>query len=237
MIENKKVRTTSMIGAPRLRKHMPMTIPILYSFRRCPYAMRARLALLQSEISVELREVVLRAKPAAMIDASPKATVPVLVLPDHQVIDQSLDIMRWASWQRDGGDWLAPDAWLDPDKAALVADNDGAFKYHLDRYKYADRYPDDPVDHRAEATEYLRRLDARLDGRLALREDRLSMADIAILPFVRQFAETDRDYFDQLPLADLQRWLADFLASALFERAMARFAPWRPGDRPIVFPT
>lgn len=207
-----------------------MTLPILYSFRRCPYAMRARLSLLRGGVAVELREVALRAKPAAMLDVSPKGTVPVLVLPDQRVLDESLDIMRWASAEVCSAEWMSPD------DAALVADNDGAFKHHLDRYKYADRYPADAVDHRAEATGFLRRLDSRLGDRPMLGGDRMSMADIAILPFVRQFAETDRGYFDNLPLVGLQRWLATFLDSPLFGRAMTRFVPWQAGDAPVVFP-
>ena len=206
-----------------------MTLPILYSFRRCPYAMRARLALIIYDVPVELREVVLRAKPAAMLRMSVKATVPVLVLPDCGVIDESLDIMRWAASQKKDGGMI-------PDEDALVATIDGAFKHHLDRYKYADRYCADPTEHRAEATEILRRLDAGLAERSTLEGERLTLADAAILPFVRQFAAVDREYFDRLPLATLQRWLADFLASSLFDRAMVRFAPWQPNDPPIMFP-
>ena len=219
-----------VIGSTGSGKPGPMTLPILYSFRRCPYAMRARLSLLMRGVAVELREVVLRAKPAAMLEVSAKATVPVLVLPDQRVLDESLDIMRWASAEGGAVDWMSPD------DAMLVADTDGAFKHHLDRYKYADRYPADAVDHRAEATRFLQRLDDRLDTRLMLGGDRLSMTDIAILPFVRQFAETDRGYFDALPLPALQRWLATFLGSPLFGRAMTRFAPWQDGDSPVVFP-
>lgn len=228
----RKIRTAAVKRAATSCKRAAMTLPILYSFRRCPYAMRARLALIISGVTVELREVALRAKPAAMLRVSPKGTVPVLVLPDHRVIDESLDIMRWAASQNIG-DGMALMA-LDDD--ALVTVIDGAFKHHLDRYKYADRYPDDPIDHRAEATDLLRLLDARLCRRVASGGEWLALADVAILPFVRQFAEVDRGYFDRLPLVALQRWLADFLASALFERAMVRFAPWRPGDPPILFP-
>jgi len=219
-----------VIGSTGSGKPGPMTLPILYSFRRCPYAMRARLSLLIRGVAVELREVVLRAKPAAMLEVSPKATVPVLVLPDQRVLDESLDIMRWATAESGAADWMSPD------DAMLVADTDGAFKHHLDRYKYADRYPADVVDHRAEATRFLQRLDGRLDCRPMLGGDRLSMADIAILPFVRQFAETDRGYFDALPLPALQHWLATFLETPLFGRAMTRFAPWQDGDVPVVFP-
>ena len=219
-----------VIGSTGSGKPALMTLPIFYSFRRCPYAMRARLSLLMRGVAVELREVVLRAKPAAMLEVSPKATVPVLVLPDQRVLDESLDIMRWATAESGAADWMSPD------DAMLVADTDGAFKHHLDRYKYADRYPADAVDHRAEATRFLQRLDDRLDTRLMLGGDRLSMTDIAILPFVRQFAETDRGYFDALPLSALQRWLATFLETPLFGRAMTRFAPWQDGDVPVVFP-
>jgi glutathione S-transferase len=134
-------------------------LPILYSFRRCPYAMRARLALAVSETVCIHREVALSNKPAAMIGASPKATVPVLVLRDGQVLDESLDIMRWALERRD------PQGWLEADSAAmqaLIEANDGPFKYHLDRYKYAGRYGVDPVEHRSAGLDILTGLDRRL---------------------------------------------------------------------------
>ena len=206
-------------------------IPILYSFRRCPYAMRARLAVAANDRRVELREIVLRAKPAAMLDASPKGTVPVLVLPDGTVIDQSLDIMRWACARTPHVDWLTDN------DAALIATNDGEFKYHLDRYKYADRYDVDPVEHRDAATVLLRDLDERLRATGSLGSSPQSMTDLAIMPFVRQFALTDRSYFDGLPFERLHAWLAGHLASALFARVMIRPAPWQPGDPPIIFPT
>lgn len=207
-----------------------MHAPILYSFRRCPYAMRARLAVLASGLRVELREVALRDKPAAMIAASPKATVPVLLLADGIVIDESLDIMAWAFSVGERGHWL------DGHDADLIADNDGPFKQHLDRYKYAERYGVDPLEHRAAATLRLQRLDERLKGRANLGGDAPTIGDLAILPFVRQFALTDRRYFDDLPLPDLQRWLAAFLGSPMFERVMVRHAPWQPGDPAIMFP-
>ena len=205
-------------------------LPVLYSFRRCPYAMRARLAIVATGSSVALREVTLRAKPAAMLDLSPKGTVPVLALPDGSVIDESLDIMRWAFA------CAGQTAWLDEDAAALVATNDGAFKHHLDRYKYADRYGIEPRPHRDAATDLHARLDERLTGRAHLGADATSPVDLAIMPFVRQFAQTDRNYFDRLPLPCLHAWLARHLASRLFERAMVRLAPWQPGDAPIAFP-
>lgn len=190
--------------------------------------MRARMALLVSETVCELREVKLREKPAEMIAASPKATVPVLVLPDGAVIDESIDIMRWALAQCDPEDWLAGD---DRD---LIATNDGAFKHHLDRYKYPDRHASDPVEHRERGVALLVPLDTRLRTHAYLCGVRRSLADMAIMPFVRQFAATDRSWFDTLPLAALRRWLATLLASDLFERAMVRHPAWRAEDTPVL---
>ena len=205
-------------------------LPILYSFRRCPYAMRARLAIVSHARVVELREIVLRAKPPAMLAASPKGTVPVLVLPDGSVIDESLAIMQWASVPGKG----LREPTIDPDD--LIATNDGAFKYHLDRYKYADRYGVDRLEHRASATEILDRLDARLREADHLGSDAQSPVDLAIMPFVRQFAQTDRAYFDGLPMPGLQARLARHLSSRLFERIMIRPVPWQEGDPPTLFP-
>jgi len=200
-----------------------LTDPILYSFRRCPYAIRARLALAVSETAVEHREVKLRDKPAQMLAASPKGTVPVLVLPDGRVIDESLDIMRWALGRNDPADWLAGD---DP---ALIAANDGPFKHHLDRYKYPERFAADDVDHRAAGLAILEGLEARLTERAYLGGERFGLADAALLPFVRQFAAVDRAWFAAQDLAQVQAWLGAFVASALFETVMAVRQPWRAG--------
>lgn len=200
--------------------------PILYSFRRCPYAMRARMALLASGTACEIREVALGAKPEALRAASPKATVPVLVLADGTVIDESLDIMRWALA------WADPELWLGGDDGALIAANDGAFKFHLDRYKYPERHGSDPIAHRAAALEILAGLEPRLSAHANLCRDARSLTDIAIMPFVRQFARTDPDWFDAQPLPALQAWLARHLASPLFEAAMARHQRWQAGDAP-----
>ncbi|MEO9132277.1 MAG: glutathione S-transferase [Sphingomonas sp.] len=198
--------------------------PILYSFRRCPYAMRARMALLVSGQPCALREVVLRAKPAAMIAASEKATVPVLVLSDGEVIDESLDIMRWALARNDPEDWLCAD---DP---ALVAENDGPFKQHLDGYKYPDRQGSDPVEHRAKGMAFLTSLEARLAESANLSREARSFTDIAIMPFVRQFAATDQSWFEAQSLPRLKAWLARHQESPLFLQAMLRLPPWQPGD-------
>ena len=204
-------------------------IPILYSFRRCPYAMRARLALLASGTACEIREVTLRAKPDALIAASPKATVPVLVLPDGRVIDESLAIMHWALGRSD------PEGWLARDDPALIAANDGPFKRQLDRAKYPERHDADPAAERAAGCALLAPLETRLTDTRNLGGAQTGIADMAILPFVRQFAAIDRAWFDAQPLPGLQAWLARQLATPLFDRIMVKLPPWTPGDAPLVF--
>ncbi|WP_301751294.1 glutathione S-transferase [uncultured Erythrobacter sp.] len=206
--------------------------PLLYSFRRCPYAMRARMALWVAGITVELREVKLAAKPPELITASPKGTVPVLVLPDGTVIDQSLAIMRWALAQSD------PEGWLTSDDARLIAANDGPFKHHLDRAKYPGRYEEDGVtDHRAAALALLAPLEARLADAPWLCGETRTLTDIALFPFIRQFAAIDPDWFASQPLPRLQQWLGQLLTSDLFASIMPKFAPWRAGDTPVAFGT
>lgn len=212
-----------------------MQLPVLYSFRRCPYAMRARLALMASGQAVVLREVVLRDKPAALIAASPKATVPVLQLPDGRVLEQSLDIMRWALAASDPQGWLRDDE--QAQAQALVDANDGPFKQLLDRYKYASRHPERSAQSwRDEAVALmLAPLDARLAASRFLLRDTASLADMAVLPFVRQFAAVDPGWFDAAPLPHLQAWMAGLVASGLFGAVMHKYAPWRPGDADLVF--
>jgi glutathione S-transferase len=196
------------------------TEPILYSFRRCPYAMRARMALRVSGTACEIREVKLSAKPAAMLAASPKGTVPVLVLADGQVIDESLDIMRWALARND------PEGWLEGDDPALIQANDGPFKQHLDRYKYPDRHDSVAAEHRALGLEMLADLDRRLASSAYLCGETRTLADAAILPFVRQFAAVDRAWFDAQELPALQRWLAAQLEAPLFAQVMQPRPQW-----------
>ncbi len=196
-------------------------LPLLYSFRRCPYAMRARMALLVATTPVTIHEIKLSDKPAAMVAASAKATVPVLVLPDGRVLDESLDIMAWALAHSD------PLGWLAHSDATLVAANDGAFKHHLDRYKYADRHASDRDHHRAAGLTMLAALEERLAaGHLCGAAP--GFADIAIMPFVRQFAATDRDWFAVQPLPRLQAWLARLEGSTLFAAAMMRYPVGMP---------
>jgi UPF0176 protein len=209
--------------------------PVLWSFRRCPYAIRARLAIKASGVTVVLREVVLRDKPAALIAASPKATVPVLQLPDGRVLEQSLDIMRWALAINDPQGWLGFGE--DEEAHALIAINDGAFKEALDRYKYAPRHPERPAAaYRDEAIEVmLAPLDARLAKHPFLLHATPSLADFAILPFVRQFAGVDEAWFDGAPLVHLRAWARGLAVSPLFDSVMGKFAAWRPGDADVLF--
>jgi glutathione S-transferase len=195
----------------------------LYSFRRCPYAMRARMALRYSGVAVDIVEVSLKAKPAEMLALSGKGTVPVLSA-DGRVIDESLDIMRWALAQNDPQDWLLKD---DPDAAAqiapLIEQNDQVFKVHLNRYKYAERYPEQPMEvYRGEGEVFLQRLDELLEGRDYLLASHPSLADVALMPFVRQFAHVDRDWFAQTQYRQLQDWLQRFLESDLFTGVMRK---------------
>lgn len=204
-------------------------VPILYSFRRCPYVMRARMALWAAGIAVELREVKLAAKPPELSAASPKATVPVLVLSDETVIDESLAIMRWALAQHD------PEGWLAGDDAALIAVNDGAFKHHLDRAKYPGRYGADEVDHRGEGLALLRPLEARLAEAPYLCGPTRSLTDIALFPFIRQFAAIDPAWFASQPLPHLHHWIDRHTCAPLFASIMPKFAAWSEGDPPIRF--
>ncbi len=212
-------------------------LPVLYSFRRCPYAMRARLALAVSGQPHELREVVLKNKPAEMLAASPKGTVPVLVLPGGEVIQESLDIMRWALARNDPTQWLSAPQASQQEMDELITAYDSDFKHHLDRYKYPNRYPQESegdaagfaLKHRSEAALWLAQLDARLDGGWLL-GTRASLADMALLPFVRQFAHTDADWFATQSWPRLQAWLAAFEASALFAGVMGKHAAWQPAD-------
>lgn len=203
--------------------------PILYSFRRCPYAIRARLAIASSRVSVELREILLRDKPAAFLAVSPSATVPCLVT-QASMIDESRDIMLWALAQQD------PEGWLDMPAAGhdWIARNDGPFKHALDRVKYATRYPEeDARAHLADACTHLAALDAALSEWLF---DHPTLADYAMLPFVRQFAFIDKAWFDAQPWPHLQSWLNRFLASQRFGSVMDKYPPWAEGDAPRLFP-
>ncbi|GAN61675.1 glutathione S-transferase [Acetobacter cibinongensis] len=203
-------------------------LPILYSFRRCPYAMRARLALLASQTDCEIREVKLAQKPPEMLALSPKGTVPVLVQPDGMVMEESLDIMLAALRHND------PLGWLSHYNSDLVLKNDTHFKFHLDRYKYSTRYNTDALEHRAKALGILNELERLFDPAFPFLDGQaMSLMDAALAPFVRQFAATDTAWFDAQRLPAIQRWLMAFTGSRLFERAMIRLPVWQAGDCPV----
>jgi len=196
--------------------------PLLYTYRRCPYAMRARMALAQAQISFAAHEIALRDKPAGLLAASPKGTVPVLVLPDGEVIDESLDIMRWAFQGRDDGGWWERAG--TPANQELIALNDGPFKQHLDRYKYPGRYdPADPALHRDLAVRcLLQPLEQRLAGQPYLGGSQACAADLAIFPFARQYRAVAPDWFDGQPLPATQRWLHAWINGELFNACMKK---------------
>ena len=200
-----------------------MQKPILYSFRRCPYAIRARMALAYSDIVVEHREVQLKNKPAHMLSVSPKGTVPVLILADR-VIDESLEIMLWALGQQDKQGWLSNNDHGQQAMYDLIEKNDGAFKFHLDRYKYPNRYENvDPETHRQQANEFIQILENRLEKNRYLFSDSISIADVAIFPFVRQFSKVDPAKFDASPYINTKKWLKNFLTASLFRDVMTKY--------------
>lgn len=236
--------------------------PILYSFRRCPYAMRARMAVAVSGTQVRLREILLRDKPDEMIAVSAKGTVPVLVEGSH-VIDESLDVMNWALAKHD------PETWLARKDDALIAENDGPFKHHLDRYKYSTRYEDaDAEEHRTTGFAFLQKLETRLaqhasilrdapilrpeggrsprlegrrigapqdEGSAYLHGSARGFTDIATFPFVRQFRIADKEWFDAAPIPNVQRWLKTLMESALFESVMEKYPLWKETDEEVQF--
>ena len=205
-------------------------LPVLYSFRRCPYAMRARLALQVSGVAHEHREVVLKHKPAHMLALSPQGTVPVLWLrgaDGDTVLAQSLDIMLWALREHDPLGWMPKSDVAMADALALITYNDGPFKHRLDRYKYPNRSGlDSGLADRDEAAGWLHTLDARLRAQPFLAGEHFGLADAALAPFVRQYAHTDPAWFAAQPWGPLAAWLGKFEASALFDAIMQKHAPW-----------
>ena len=214
-----------------------MTKHILYSFRRCPYAIRARLAILTSGINVEIREVTLNAKPPALLRISSKATVPVLITADERIIDESIDIMNWALNQSDPEKWLPSDTKEEQLTSELIYINDQTFKHLLDRYKYSDRYPENSeLYYRQQAELILINLERNLIHNTYLVSNRLTMVDVALLPFIRQFAFVNKAWFDVAPYPKIQAWLEKFITSELFNSSMVKLAPWQQGDEVIYFP-
>ena len=208
-------------------------LPVLYSFRRCPYAIRARMAVAAAGIEVTIREVLLKDKPPELIAASAKATVPVLVLPDGNVIDESLGVMGWALTQRDPLGWLSGEGF----SSDWIQTCDDEFKYWLDRYKYADRHPEHTAEHyRREAEAFLRQIEDRLTGFSWLGGEAPSVADVALFPFVRQFAGVEPAWWQGAPYPGTRIWLAQWLEGALFSAVMTKYPRWEPGQPGTRFP-
>lgn len=213
------------------------SLPVLYSFRRCPYAIRARLALRYAGVQCELREVDLKHKPAQMLAASPKGSVPVLVIwaatGTEEVIEESLDIMLWALAQSDPDGWLAINR---RDAGDLIDANDNKFKHWLDRYKYPNYHDDiiagEPLSH---CERFLAELEQRLEKHAFLCGNAMSIADVALYSFVRQFAFVDRDWFKASAYPGTIHWLDSFLAGDLFDSVMGKYPTWQRGDVATVF--
>ena len=206
-----------------------MALPILYTFRRCPYAIRARMALAAAGVSCELREVVLKDKPDAMLALSPKGTVPVLQLSDR-IIDESLDIMIWALANS------SSDLWAEElHSSDLIKHNDGEFKANLDKYKYYDRYPEHSQnDYLRRCMVFLNELERLLKSSEYLLADRPTFIDLAIFPFIRQLAFVDKATFDGLDVPRVQKWLEAWLHSSLFTRVMLKYPQWHPQQDPLI---
>tara|TARA_B100000941_G_scaffold157094_1_gene111456 strand:+ start:238 stop:828 length:591 start_codon:yes stop_codon:yes gene_type:complete len=196
--------------------------------------MRARMAIHISGQKCEIREVLLRNKPPSMLEYSPKGTVPVLVLQDGNVIDESLDVIDWALNLNDPDDWQRS---KNTEKTKeLIKINDGEFKYHLDRYKYSKRYNNEnPELHKKKCLKFLESINNELNNSKYIFDDNISYADIVVLPFIRQFRIADMEWFDSLPYDNLKNWLSNFLDSSLLNSSMKKYDLWKEGDKSIVF--
>ena len=209
-------------------------LPILYSFRRCPYAMRARMAIHISSQKCEILEVLLRDKPPSMLEYSSKGTVPVLVLQSGEVIDESLDVIEWALNLNDPDNWQRS---KDNEKTKeLIKINDGEFKHHLDRYKYSKRYDnEDPEFHRKKCLSFIEKVNSELQNSKYIFDDEISYIDISLLPFIRQFRIADNEWFDELPYENVKSWLYIFLNSEILKSIMYKYDLWKEGDEVTIF--
>jgi glutathione S-transferase len=215
-----------------------MEKPILYSFKRCPYAMRARMIIFLTDIQCELREVHLKNKPQSMLDLSPKGTVPVLQIDAYKVIDESLEIVEWALGIND----IFKKNKILPDQEVLTKDLislfDDEFKFHLDRYKYSVRYQDaNPIQSRSKCLEILNKIENSISNSNWFFGDSVNKLDICILPFIRQFRIADPEWFDSLnEIHQVKSWLKHFLKSPLLLNIMNKNDPWQEGDQALIFP-
>lgn len=213
------------------------TLPVLYSLQHCPYAMRARLGILLAQQSVMLRAITMRNKPGEMLAASPKGTVPVLVVAADFVIDESLDIMLWALSRNDPNDLLYKEQALAlPEMLEIVDENDKQFKPALENYKRAKRFHHDSEEaDRLECEPFVQRLEGRLNQHSFLMGPTPSLLDYALLPFVRQFSKVNRQIFREGPYANLRVWLDHHLQSRLFAEAMFKYPLWLESHESFVF--
>ncbi len=213
------------------------TLPILYSLRNCPYAMRARMAIFKSSQVVLLRDLVLSNKPEEMMQVSPKGTVPVLVLSNDSVVEESLDVMLWALRESDPRDLLhSIDVSILPEMLKLINEFDNEFKTCLEQYKCAKRYQEDNIEEcRAACQQYLQKLEQCLSKHVFLMSDKESLADIALLPFIRQFARVERQWYLQSPYPKVRLWLNNYLQSAMFSKVMAKHPLWLDTQQEVLF--
>ena len=194
--------------------------PRLYTYRRCPYAIRSRLALYQAKIDYESIEISLKDKPIDFLALSPKGTVPVLVDNNEKVIEESLEIMIWALNKSDPDNWILNDNNLSQE---LIYENDFSFKKNLDRYKYADRFPEHPKEYyRAQCELFINVLNEKLKSKNYLMAEKISLADVAIFPFIRQFSLVDEDWFLNSKYRELKKWLQNFIESQMFKDVMKK---------------
>ena len=215
---------------------MNKKIPILFSFRRCPYAMRARIAIKLCDLECEIREINLKSKNKEFLKLSPKGTVPVLVLPDDKIIEESIDIVHWAIKTNDPYNLKLDNPNKYNEDIKLIRIFDGEFKYHLDRYKYDTRFKDAKrEEHKYKARDLLVNLNDRLEEKKWLNGDNVSLSDISILPFIRQYRIADIKWFDeQLELPNINRWLDNFLNSKTLNNVMKKYKIWETTD-PKIF--
>ncbi|MET1254461.1 glutathione S-transferase [Aliikangiella maris] len=213
-------------------------LPVLYSFRRCPYAIRTRMVLFYCHIPVELREVVLKNKPPQMMAVSPKGTVPVLLLGSGEVIDESYQIILWALQQvKDESLFYSKSQKQQNKIQQWIEQNDTVFKSWLDKYKYAVRFPEASESfYRQQAEVFLIKLENSLAQHAYIIDDQLSLADIMIAPFIRQFAYVNIDWFKDSQYVKLNQWLFDILKSPIFTSVMSKYQPWKTGDEATIFP-
>ena len=208
--------------------------PILYSFRRCPYAMRARLALQTSGVLVEIREIKLQNKPEELLQCSPKGTVPVLILNSEEVLDESLDIIWWALKISDQKNWLTEGQLNQVERKKILNTIEYDFKQNLDKYKYPNRYININKNfYRDRNLKFLNHLNDLLKKSKALNCPHLSMIDYAIFPFIRQFRNVDEQWFDSLDLGFLKKWLYQIIDSKQFLSIMKKYKLWEPNQTPI----